>query len=976
MKTFLIFLTVLLLLSQNISSATDYSNAAYNQAITNAIDNAHTPGSYYDPSRIRSLDDSTNVTRTTSGGTEQVLVGSFTRSDRNITNIVGSQKDVFGNANVDAMWVSLAPDLYDYLKNKGYSAAQSHNEISRVLGMNITNINDMVLEMWAVKNVDNLQRPTLAVDPIAIPTAGQLGYPDPSGSNFLLPADWATKTVNITDSSGHITKTMTMADAYKEWYAGQTTSALTNRTFPWTQLGYTYLWGNGNNFPDIIGLTEFILRRRPNPTAVPVNYDYEVSGIYSQQSYIYRVLPAGKTYQDLPSNGDFHITGNMDTLWTGRRYQPTGNSVIIDSSSKVYGGQGLLISSVGYTLNNAGEISGSTDTKYNISNTKNIGVLFLGEDPDSTGAVNTIINTGTIQSPGTAIEARDATGINASTTITNTGGKIIGTTYAIQTNNGNDTVSSTTNSTIQGNVDLGEGTNSLTLDTSLMEGKINTGSGNDTINIQNNSTMIGDITSGSGDDVVNINKSYFKGYIDMGGNINDQLNVTAGSTLNFATGEIKAINLGNLQLLPDAGGLKNIKLGIDINLDRKIADLISATNVSGSERLNIVGINQIGNTPTAERIKIQAINPANGLAAKTQLSINSITTPILKYNVKYDDTTGNLLFTGGGPNYSGYNPAVMSGPVAAQVGGYLSQTNSYANAFANLDMIMLMPRSQRQTFIFKNKFAAADSNLIFSPTMIPEEEKGLWIRPFSTLENVPLENGPTVSNSMYGSLVGGDSNLISLKHGFYGVLSGYTEYNGSHQVFDGISIYQNGGLLGAMGVVYKGDFFSGLTANVGANAGESSSRSGNDNFTMLTTGIASKTGYNWELFEDKFILQPSYLMSYSYINTFDYTNADGVRITSEPLNAIQISPGIKLIWNLKKGWQPYLAVNMIWNVIDKAKFKANDVSLPELSIKPYVLYGAGVQKRWGERFTGFIQTMISNGGRNGVGFQLSFRWTI
>lgn len=117
-------------------------------------------------------------------------------------------------------------------------------------------------------------------------------------------------------------------------------------------------------------------------------------------------------------------------------------------------------------------------------------------------------------------------------------------------------------------------------------------------------------------------------------------------------------------------------------------------------------------------------------------------------------------------------------------------------------------------------------------------------------------------------------------------------------------------------------------------------------------------------------------MSYSMVNTFDYTNAAGVRINSDPLNAIQIEPGLKFIGNLKNGWQPYAGVSVVWNIMDKTQFMANDVSLPELSVKPYVKYGLGVKKTWGERFTGFLQTFFTNGGRNGVGIQAGCRWAL
>ena len=59
--------------------------------------------------------------------------------------------------------------------------------------------------------------------------------------------------------------------------------------------------------------------------------------------------------------------------------------------------------------------------------------------------------------------------------------------------------------------------------------------------------------------------------------------------------------------------------------------------------------------------------------------------------------------------------------------------------------------------------------------------------------------------------------------------------------------------------------------------------------------------------------------------------------------------------------------------MDKTKFQANDVSLPELAVRPYVEYGLGVQKRWGERFTGYGQAMFRSGGREGVAFSVGLR---
>jgi len=354
-------------------------------------------------------------------------------------------------------------------------------------------------------------------------------------------------------------------------------------------------------------------------------------------------------------------------------------------------------------------------------------------------------------------------------------------------------------------------------------------------------------------------------------------------------------------------------------------------------------------------------------------------TPIFKYNFEYEEDkniAGFALTRGNSSDYNSYNPSVMAAPIAAQVGGYLTQLNSYDEAFRNLDMKMLLTREERKAYKMANLYASTVQPKVFSQTYLPEKDSAGWFRPYVSFEKVGLKNGPRVGNNMYGSFFGGDSNMYETKNGWDYQYSLYAGYNGSHQYYAGNSIYQNGGTLGATGIWYKKDFFTALTANVGASVAETSTMYGNDDFPMLMTGIASKTGYNWELAKGRLIIQPSYLMSYSFVNTFNYTNAAGVHINSDPLHAINITPGLKVIGNLRHGWQPYMGVQMVWNIMDKTDFKAQNVNLPELSVKPYVQYGVGLQKRWGERFTGFGQVMLRNGGRNGVALNAGFRWAI
>lgn len=438
-------------------------------------------------------------------------------------------------------------------------------------------------------------------------------------------------------------------------------------------------------------------------------------------------------------------------------------------------------------------------------------------------------------------------------------------------------------------------------------------------------------------------------------------NTNFGNNINFnmQNRQINNINFGNLNL----SGQANIYP--DVNLNNNTMDRINADSLSGSGSLYVPNL-AIEGVPKAEYITIPFANSV--LKDYVRYDTSTLHTPIYNYNVSYDSSDGNFDFTRGGFDSSIFTPAV-----AAQLAGYLTQIDTYRNVFSNLDMVMISPPESRNSLKFRNKTAFLGSSVPYSPFLMPEENSGVWVKPYTTFENVPLKNGPKVSNVSYGTLIGVESGLQRLKKEWYNIYGGYVSYNGSHQAFDGNGIYNNGGLLGAYTVFYKDKLFSAWTANVGANSSEASTIFGHDNFAMLNTGVAQKTGYNFEIFKRRLIIQPSIFTSYTFVNTFDYTTSANVAMNSDPLHAIHIEPQIKLIGNFKNYLQPYLAVSMVWNLIDKAKFQADDVYLPELSVKPFVQYGAGVQKRWGDRVTGFLEAMIRNGGRNGIALQFGFR---
>ena len=490
-------------------------------------------------------------------------------------------------------------------------------------------------------------------------------------------------------------------------------------------------------------------------------------------------------------------------------------------------------------------------------------------------------------------------------------------------------------------------------------------------------------------------------------------NVLDGNNLDLQSGTLSMVNnqvgvaaLNNVTL---SG---NTNFVADVDLANAKMDRITANTYGTHQgKLNVVGMNLLSDATkdvteiyfAQPGLKNNVVNgmPANGGYNLPSTAQTTFYTPIYKYNAIYDnrDDGGYFMFTKGDkiltPNGNGgttvtpsgnpsdaYNPAVLAPSVVSQAGANATMNQTFNYAFQNSDNFMSIPYLDRVAIKTSNRYALSPTGEAtdvgtFSPLFNPDAEtSSAWVKPYASFENIPLKNGPKVSNITYGTLVGFDTPIKSIKHGWDRTWTGYIGYNGASQRFSGVDSTQNGGLVGGTLTLYKGNLFNATTVSTGAIVGDNRTMYGTDNYTMLMAGVGNKTGYNFEFKEGKLIVQPSMLLSYTFVNTFDYTNAAGVRIKNDPLHAIQIAPGVKFIANTKNGWQPYIGVNMIWNLLDKSKVSANDVRLPEMSIKPYVQYGVGVQKRFKDRYMAFGQAMIQNGGRNGISLTAGFRWAI
>lgn len=660
---------------------------------------------------------------------------------------------------------------------------------------------------------------------------------------------------------------------------------------------------------------------------------------------------------ELDLNGNSGFVVNADSTLTLSDINLKGNESVInnDSGSLIFANNNIVDGKVtGAQATNTGVLNIDAD---NLDVTlTNEGILNLGMG----SVTKEITGTGTTNILG---NVKNNVSISQGVNVSSTGNLTVGANIGNLVNNGI-VNSNTTNLT-------GTINNSGTLNLSGTLDKEISGCGTTKI---------------IGDSFTLLDGAAIKGGVDIN---NQTLNIYATNTdnmfnnVNINSGTINLINNNINNLSANSFNLNgNINLFLDADLMNSSMDRLPSTTVA-SGLITVKGINLLSDSKSEKvyipfaydsfKDKVQTGVTAVGKEVDNEYQTTAFA-PIYKYDVNYNPNNGNFIFSrGSGKSSTDFNPAVLSGAVNSQMGAYSAVNETFNYAFRHADYsFMPLPKKIRT---LANKYAITEPNLMQYENEY-SKMGGIWYQPYANFENVGLSNGPRVDIQSYGSLVGGDSAYKQLKKGWGTVTTPYIGYNGTSQHYSGVSTVTNGGILGLTQTFYRGDFFTALTVNAGASVGESNTMYGKENYTTLMAGVANKTGYNFEFNDGKFIIQPSMLTAYTYVYTFDYTNAAGLKISSEPLNSIQLHPTVRFIGNVGKGWQPYASVGMVWNILNETKFTASDVRLPEMSIKPYVEYGIGLQKSWNDKCSGFLQAMLRNGGRNGIALSFGFKWTL
>ena len=459
------------------------------------------------------------------------------------------------------------------------------------------------------------------------------------------------------------------------------------------------------------------------------------------------------------------------------------------------------------------------------------------------------------------------------------------------------------------------------------------------------------------------------GYLSiLNGGFNVTNGLSVGSTVNTMNGTVAKnnitgdLNIGTsgiseylIDISPSAGTSDNYAITGNITKDGSLSSgtiQVSDFKIVGPHTLVQSVALKVFDAPTA------TITDPNIYFTATD---KTISTALGQYGLS-SQGSGNYLLS-----WKDFNPQVFRGQVATEA-AYANQLTTNNMLFDHIGLISEQLMAEEKPNIY------ASENPLFAPYQYSKKDGGLWYKAYGNLERLQLTQGINTQNNMWGSMVGADFPVVELKKGWKCLPTAYVGYTGGYQTYSGVNMYQNGGQGGIMGTFYKGDFITSLLANVGGYGNDMNVAGTKDTTGNWFAGVASKTAYNIKL-PKHFILQPNMLVSYNAFGGQNWsTDFGNAALTTNMMNGLNLAPGLNLIYN-KESWSIYATTQLMCNLMNGTSGSIDDVTLPTVKMaSTYFQYGVGVTKRIKDRLSMYVQVVMSNGVRTGVGFQGGFQW--
>lgn len=684
------------------------------------------------------------------------------------------------------------------------------------------------------------------------------------------------------------------------------------------------------------------------------------------------------------TNGTLNIKNGLKkiTSSSGTYNQTGGKANITDSSSLTLNDENSKIS--------GGEMNVSANSELNINNSQNhISKLNI------TGSKFSIKNKSQYTTTGGTIDGDSAitvesgskfkiNGDEANVTFNGTNDKINGN---IELNEGNLYISDDLTKVTDANGTYVQTGGTLTMSKSSLiladsDSKITSGN----VNLTDRSTLTVTQNGNSGfsggniviDDTSVLNYLASKGLVHSDGNT---INIDTSGLINMANGVITKSSINNLTINNGeyGGGEANFAIDIharsnsDSSTDTITANSITAATKDSPATIRISDYNLGGDlfgydAPIDKHIRLGKIFKTDDLDKEITFTATDkeIFTPIGYYKLNPSAANdGSYTF-----DLSRFNPQVFRGQVATAA-SYMNQLVVNDTLF-NRAQIRRYGSSYNEAF--KNRSAILDGNASFERTL---RDGQIWTEMFGNFETLKLSNNlDKVRNNSWGFIIGGDFGIKELRNGWSWMPSAYIAYNGGHQTFNKVGIYENGGQLGFMGSFMKNNFIETALAYVGVYGTDMSISGTSEDAFNYFLGVASKTAYDWN-WGSHFKVQPSLTLAYNMFGQQNWHSDYGqMSMSSGFLNGFNVSPGVNFILQ-QETWNMYATISYAWNFMGSLDGRAGNVDLPGVKMSQgYLQYGFGMQKMFSDRFNMYAQATIRNIGRTGVICQGGMNWRL
>lgn len=239
-------------------------------------------------------------------------------------------------------------------------------------------------------------------------------------------------------------------------------------------------------------------------------------------------------------------------------------------------------------------------------------------------------------------------------------------------------------------------------------------------------------------------------------------------------------------------------------------------------------------------------------------------------------------------------------------------------------------------------------------------------------DDVKLNNLPRTESIYDLLMVGISGRREQLRGGVseWGMFGGYV---GGTQQADALEMHENGGYVGIYNGYNGNSFGLSFAANAGAlyNTAQTP-HTGTDEYANMWMGAAINARYNFRLTEI-FTLQPGVYGGYTWINSANYVSTSGDKIDNRNFNALTLSPALRAIAHLGRGWYGTADARYVLNFIHGGDAYANGAKLTELGDKNYVEYGIGIEKSI-DRFNVSVNIGRRDVGRTGWNGGMSLKY--